>query len=382
MNPAIDERHMRRCLELARKSEGRTSPNPAVGCVIVDRRGRVVAEGWHRGPGSLHGETDALAKLGGRASGYTLYCNLEPCHHRRNRTRRPCSEHLAEAGIGRLVIGMGDPIRSHAGGARFLQKQGIEVIRNVLRAECVELNRPFITAAKHGRAMTVLKAAMSLDGKIATRTGESQWITGARARKHGHGLRNRLDAIMVGIGTVLADDPRLTVRGVRGGRDPVRVVVDSRLRTPPDASLLPANSDSRARVIIATGRDAARTRERRLQAAGADIWRIAGLSDDNESRRAARRPIDLSELLQALAADGLNSVLVEGGAGIHGALLDADLVDDLFLYIAPKVIGGGAHSPSWAGGVGALELAAARGFRVQEPVQMLGSDLLVRARRR
>ena len=169
----------------------------------------MVAEGWHRGPGSLHGETDALAKLDGKAPGYTLYCNLEPCHHHRNRTRRPCSQHLAEAGIGRLVIGMGDPIRGHAGGARFLQKSGVEVTRDVLRAECVELNRPFISLARLGRPLTVLKAAMSLDGKIATRTGQSQWITGPRARKHGHRLRNRLDAIMVGIGTVLADDPRL-----------------------------------------------------------------------------------------------------------------------------------------------------------------------------
>lgn len=369
MSREVDERHMRRCLELARKAEGRTSPNPAVGCVIVDRRGRVVAEGWHKGPGTLHGETDALSKIGGKAPGYTLYCNLEPCHHHRNRTRRPCSAHLAEAGIGRLVIGTGDPIRSHAGGANFLRKRGVEVTRGVLRAECLELNRPFFTVAKHGRPLTVLKAAMTLDGKIATQTGESQWITGTRARKHGHGMRARLDAIMVGIGTVLADDPQLTVRGLRGGRDPVRVVVDSRLRTPLDARVLPANAASDARVIIAASERAPRTRERRLQQAGAEVLRMG------------ERRTDMAELLCALGQAGLNSVLVEGGAGIHGALLDEDLADELALYVAPKVIGGGAASPAWVGGRGALALADARGFRVQQPIETLGSDLLIRARR-
>ena len=368
MSNAVDETHMRRCLQLARRAEGRTAPNPAVGCVIVDRGGRVVAEGWHRGPGTLHAEADALAKLSGKARGHTLYCNLEPCHHKKNRTTEPCSSQVARAGISRLVIGMGDPIRGHAGGARFLRKQGVEVVRNVLRKQCAELNRPFVIWAKTGRPQVVVKAAVSLDGRIATRTGESQWITSASARRHGHRMRNRLDAILVGIGTVLADDPRLTVRGVRGGRDPIRIVVDSRLRTPVTAKLLPAVGSSDARTIVATTARAPATRERRLRNAGAEVWRLG-----------SGHKVDLQALLARLGTDGVTSVLVEGGAGIHGALMDEDLADDLLLYMAPRIIGGPA--PSWVAGQGAGPLAEARGFKVVQPVEMLGPDLLVRARR-
>ena len=368
----VDERHMARCLELARKAEGRTSPNPLVGCVIVDPAGEVIAEGYHRRAGAPHAEAEALAQLGGRAQGCTLYCNLEPCNHRNKRRTVPCAPAVAQAGIARLVIGMGDPIRSHAGGAAWLARQGVRVTRGVLRAECAELNRAFITRARLSRPHLVLKAGMTLDGKVATVAGESQWITGPAARKDVHRLRDRLDAIMVGMGTVLADDPRLTVRGVRGGRDPVRVVVDSRLRTPLAARLLPANSDSTARVVIATTDQAPGARERRLQDAGAEVWRIG-----------PGRRVDLPALARRLAEAELNSILVEGGADLHAALIEADLADELVLYVAPLVIGGrGARAGlSWVGGLGLAALSDARRFHFTGEVRRLGDDMVLTARR-
>lgn len=360
---------MARCIELARQAEGRTAPNPLVGCVIVDPRGQVVAEGWHRRAGEPHAEVDALARLGFKAPGCTLYCNLEPCAHRKNRRTAPCAPAVAQAGIARVVLGMGDPIRSHAGGAAWLRRQGIEVVRHVLRRECEELNRAFVTWARRGRPLIVLKAAMTLDGKIATRTGESQWITSKEARRHAHGLRDRLDAIMVGSGTVLADDPMLTARGIRGGRDPVRVVVDSRLRTPPAARLLPENSKSRARVILATTERASAAAERRLTRAGAEVWRLG---------KGPR--VDLQALFHELARAELTSVLVEGGATLHGSLMDAGLVDELVLYIAPTVVGGGGRSPSWVAGQGIAALGQAHGFTFLGEPEKLGPDLMLRAR--
>jgi diaminohydroxyphosphoribosylaminopyrimidine deaminase / 5-amino-6-(5-phosphoribosylamino)uracil reductase len=367
MSAPVDEKHMARCIELARKGEGLTAPNPMVGCVIVNPRGKVVAEGWHRRLGAPHAEIDALAKLGGKAPGCTLYCNLEPCNHRRNRRTSPCAPTLAQAGIARLVMGMGDPIRSHAGGAAWLQKQGVKVVPNVLRARCADLNRAFVTWARHGRPHMVLKAGITLDGKIATRAGQSQWITSEQARKHSHMLRSRLQAIMVGIGTVLGDDPRLTAR-VRGGKDPIRIVVDGQLRTPPSARLLPASSPSSARVIIATTETAPGARARALEDAGATVWRV------NPGAQ-----VDVRELLRRLGQDEITSVLVEGGATLHGSLMDADLVDELILYLAPIVVGGA--SPAWVGGTGVATLCDAPRFRFAEPVEHAGPDLVVRARR-
>lgn len=369
---ALDERHMTRCLDLARKAEGRTAPNPMVGCVIVDPRGRVIAEGYHRQAGAPHAEAEALARLGGRAPGCTLYCNLEPCNHRAKRRTVPCAPAVADAGIARLVIGMGDPIRSHAGGAAWLARQGVEVTRGVLRDQCAALNRAFITRARLGRPYLVLKAGMTLDGKVATATGESRWITGPEARRDAHRLRDRLDAIMVGVGTVLADDPQLTVRGIRGGRDPVRVVVDSRLRTPATARLLPAAGHSPARVIIATSGRSSRAREDRLVRAGAEVWRVG-----------PGPRVDLPALMQRLALVEINAVLVEGGADLHAALIAADLVDELILYVAPMVMGGrGARAGlGWVGGAGIELLADARRFRFTDEVRRLGEDLVLTARR-
>ena len=359
---------MRRCLELAARGEGRTAPNPMVGCVVLDRRGRPVAEGWHRRAGRPHAEADALAKLPeGRAAGGTLYVNLEPCRHQ-GRTP-PCAPLVAGSGVERVVVGMTDPIAGHGGGAGWLARRGVEVIRGVLAEECRDLNRAWLTWAIERRPWITLKAAMSLDGKVATWRGESQWITGERARREGHVLRDRHDAVLVGVGTVLADDPRLTVRGVVRGRDPVRVVVDSSLRTPPGAALLaePPRGRRRPRVIIATVARASPLRERRLTLAGAEVWRLP--------TRGGR--VDLGAVIRRLAADGVLSVLVEGGPTIHGSLMDAGLADELRLFIAPMVVGGGGRrsAPAWLGGRGVDQLAAARRFRLVGEPRHVGDDL-------
>ena len=352
-----DERYMQRCLDLARRAEGRTSPNPIVGCVIV-KAGKVLAEGWHRGPGTAHGEADALAKLGGKAPGATLYVNLEPCDHH-GRTP-PCAPAVIASGVRRVVIGAMDPIAGHAGGARRIARAGIAVTTGVLAEACREANQPFFTWAERGRPWVVLKAAVSADGRVALSTGESRWITGEAARADGHRLRDRLDAILVGVGTVRADDPRLTVRGIEGGRDPVRVVLDSRLRTPATAAVLPANVAPTTRAPAA--------RRRRLEAAGAEVWTV----------RADRQgAVDLRAVLRRLARRGLTSVLVEGGPRVHASLIAAGLVDEVRLYQAPIVLGAG---PTWVGDLGVTRLARApRWARFGDPVA-LGPDLLVRLR--
>lgn len=354
-----DAHHMRRALELAERFRGRTSPNPIVGCVIVDAVGNVIAEGVHRGPGTKHAEIDALDQLGGKAPGATLYCNLEPCTHQ-GRTP-PCTPVVAAAGLARVVVGSLDPIASHAGGATALAKQGIRVLR-ALEAECDLANLPFRTWALTRLPAFTLKAAMTLDGKIATVAGESKWITGEAAREHAHVLRSTHDAVLVGIGTVLADDPQLTAR-IIGGRSPVRVVVDSQLRTPVTAKVLHGGP----RTIIATTERASAKREAALVAAGAEVWRFP----------AAGGQVPLAALGLRLAEDSLLAVLVEGGGQIHAALLRDGLATDVQLFIAPKLVGGPA--PSWVGGEGVGALAEAWQLDLVGEPRRVGKDLLVRA---
>ncbi len=355
---ATDAEHMARCLELAEKFRGRTAPNPIVGCVIVDRRGTVIAEGAHRGPGKRHGEADALARATRSVAGATLYCNLEPCNHT-GRTP-PCTGAIIEAGIARVVFGAADPIAGHGGGARVLRRAGIAVTRGVLGDACLAANRPFFTWATQHRPAFTLKAAITLDGKIATVTGESKWITGDAARADVMRLRDTHDAVVVGIGTVLADDPRLSARR-RGGRDPVRVVVDGALRTPLDAAVL---TDS-PRTIIATRADAPADREVALAARGVEIWRFPGTDR-----------VDLAALALRLGAAGITSALVEGGGELHAGMLAAGLADELVVYVAPIVVGGAAKS--WVGGDGVAALADAWGFALEGTPTVLGRDTRLR----
>ena len=335
-----------RCLALAEIYRGRTSPNPIVGCVI-EKDGVVLAEGAHRGPGTPHAEADALAKLGGRADGATLWVNLEPCNHH-GRTP-PCAPAVLASGVARVVVGARDPIADHAGGIDLLRAGGVgvEVLDD---AACVEANRPFYTWARCGRAAFTLKAGMSLDGRIATASGESKWITSEAARADAHRLRDTHDAVLVGIKTVLADDPALTTR-IPNGRDAVRVVVDSQLRTPASARVLPGG-----RTIIATCASGALP--------GAELWRFPG----------DRVPLDA--LARRLGEAGLLAVLVEGGATIHAALLAAGLADTLVFYAAPLLLGGTALPV--IGGPSAATLAAAPRFRFLAPTA-IGTDIRLTA---
>ncbi len=364
---ARDEEYMRRCLQLARQAEGRTSPNPIVGAVVLDENGEVVGEGFHERAGQAHAEKIALRVAGSRARGGTLYTNLEPCKHVHNRRTSPCTPLVLEAGIARLVIGQSDPIAAHGGGAKWLEKRGVSVTRHVLEGQCKEANRGFMMWAQKGRPLFILKVACTLDGKIATRTGESKWITGEEARAHGRQLRSRLDAIVVGVDTVLADDPRLTARG-RGMRDPLRIVLDSSLRTPANAKLLPNASRSNAPTLIVTVRGASKAKEQSLVAAGAEVLRLPSVKG---------RPC-LDSLGQALAARGVTSALIEGGAQVHASFLAAGLCDELRMYMAPKAFGGAGKA--WLGGKGVAELVDS--YRLQwhgQPI-FLGNDLLLTAR--
>jgi len=360
----LDDAFMQRALQLAAKHAGHTSPNPMVGCVIVDRAGHVIAEGAHRGPGHPHGEIDALTKVGGKAPGATIYVNLEPCTHQRP-GKIPCAQAVKASGAARVVIGSEDPFPGHGGGIEVLRRAKISVHRALVE-ECDRFNRGFLVWASQQRPAYTLKAAVTLDGKIATVKGSSKWITGEAAREDVHRMRTAHDAILVGVGTVLADDPRLDSR-IPGGRDPIRIVLDGRLRTPPTARLLPRKSGPR--TIIVTGLRADKAKQAALEKAGAEVWRRK-LRKNGE--------VALWELGTELGLAKILSVLVEGGGQVHASFLAQKLADDVVLYVAPKVVGGPA--PSWVGGEGVGTMAAAHRLRpIGSPV-LLGDDLRLRFR--
>lgn len=330
-----------------------------VGAVLV-KGDQVVGEGYHRQVGGPHAEVWALREAGGRAKGATLYVSLEPCC-RQGRTP-PCTDAIIEAGIARVVAACLDPNpRVNGAGLELLRAAGIAVEAGVMEAEARRLNQAYCKHITTGLPFVALKAAMSLDGKIATARGESKWITGERARAAAHRLRAQHDAVMVGVGTVLADDPQLTVRAARG-RTPLRVVVDSRARTPPRARLLTA--DERPPVIAVT-RDAPEARVRRLEGAGGQVWRVGA--------RAGK--VDVKRLMKKLGAEGVLSVLVEGGGTLAAAVLAAGLVDRVYFFVAPRLIGGvGALTPVEGAGVSRL----AEAWRIEAlQVRRVGQDLLV-----
>lgn len=313
---------MNRALALARK--GRTSPNPMVGAVVV-RGGKIVGEGYHPRAGEPHAEVFALNAAGEQAKGADLYVTLEPCcHHGKT---PPCTDAVIASGIRRVFAAMVDPNPEVGGkGLALLKEAGIEVHAGLMETEARELNRGFIKRVTRGLPFVTWKVAMTLDGKICTRTGDSRWVTGEKARKEVHKLRNKSDAVMVGIGTVLADDPELTVRGIRGGKNPIRVVVDCEGRTPCDARVL--NSD--APTLIVTKRDAPELNLDCLWQAGA---RVLGVRDCDGR-------IDLNYLMSELAKMGVNNLLLEGGGELAASMIAAGLVDRGLVFIAPKIIGG------------------------------------------
>ncbi len=333
---------MRAALALARRGLGSTWPNPSVGCVLV-RDGRVVGRGTTAPGGRPHAEAVALAHAGDLARGATAYVTLEPCSHH-GRTP-PCADALIAAGVARVVVACGDPDpRVDGAGVAMLRAAGLDVAVGLLAAEARSLQLGFLTRVGLGRPMVTLKLASTLDGRIATRTGESQWITGPEARRAAHALRGQHDAVLAGVGTVMADDPKLTCRipGYRKTPD-LRVVVDSHLRTSPTA-----------RVVVT----AATTPTWFLHRAGADADRMQALNDAGVRLievAVAEQGIDLVAGMQALGTAGLTRVLVEGGAKIAGALLRAGLVDRIAWFHAPAVMGGDGLPATQAFGVTALD---------------------------
>ncbi|MFZ5632897.1 MAG: bifunctional diaminohydroxyphosphoribosylaminopyrimidine deaminase/5-amino-6-(5-phosphoribosylamino)uracil reductase RibD [Bacillota bacterium] len=356
-----DAEYMKMALELAATAMGRTSPNPMVGAVVV-RDGEVVGRGFHARAGTPHAEVVALQHAGDRARGATLYVTLEPCcHHGRT---GPCTEAVIEAGVRRVVAAMTDPNPLVAGkGLARLKTAGLTVDTGVMEEEARRLNEVFIKYITTGQPFVVLKAAISLDGKIATRAGDSRWITGPRAREYGHRLRDRYDAILVGVNTVLADDPSLTTRLPAGGRDAVRLVLDSLARTPPEARVI--NSSREAPAVIVTTGAAPRERVRRLKEAGAQVIAVPA----REGR------VDMPALMRELAGREITSVLIEGGGQVHASAIAAGIVDKVVWFIAPKLIGG-REAPGPLGGEGPERLAEATLLDLVS-VSRIGNDILV-----
>jgi diaminohydroxyphosphoribosylaminopyrimidine deaminase/5-amino-6-(5-phosphoribosylamino)uracil reductase len=350
-----DERFLRRAIELAERGAGLASPNPMVGAVVV-RDGGVVGEGWHEGPGTRHAEIVALAEAGKRAGGATLYVTLEPCSHF-GRTP-PCAPAVVEAGISRVVASVRDPNPIVDGaGFRHLENAGVEVVAGVLEDEGRELILGFAKHVRTGLPFVTLKMAASLDGRTAARDGSSRWITGEEARRDVHRLRSMSDAVMVGSGTALADDPSLTVRleGYRG-RQPLRVVVDGRGRMPATGALF----DGSAPTLIATTEEAPRSE---WEAAGAEVLAFA------EDR------VPLVALVESLGKRGVQSLLIEGGPTLAWAAVEAGVVDRIVLYLAPKLIGG-VSAPGVLGGEGIASIADAIRMAIVR-VDRVGEDLKV-----
>jgi len=359
---ALDAGHMARALELARRGLWTADPNPRVGCVLADGA-RVVGEGWHERAGGPHAEVVALAAAGAAARGATAYVTLEPCCHQ-GRTP-PCADALIAAGVARVVYAMRDPNpRVDGGGAARLAAAGIAVEGGLLEREAEELNPGFISRMTRARPWVTVKLAASLDGGTALPGGESRWITGEAARADVQRLRARSSAVLTGSGTVLADDPRLDVRLPGAARQPLRVVLDSRLRTPPAARILAPPGQA---LILCAQADPVRAAA--LRAAGAEVVTVTG----------AQGGVDLEAALALLASRGVNELLVECGAGLAGALFTAGLVDELLLYLAPTLLGRGSRP------LADLEPPASMAGRLEFAIvgrEDVGGDLLLRLRPR
>ena len=353
---------MRRVLALAAMGRGCTSPNPLVGAVVA-KGSRIVGQGFHRRAGEPHAEIIALREAGRAARGATLYTNLEPCCHT-GRTP-PCVEEIVSAGIARVVSSIRDPDpRVNGGGFRSLRRSGVIVEVGLMKSEASYLNRAFTKFVKEGFPFVTLKGAASLDGRIATRSGDSKWITSTEAREHARLLRREHDAVLVGIGTVLADDPRLTVRPAVRHRSPLyRVVLDGQLRLPPRARLLSTLDEGP--IVVFAGPHAESSRARRLEQRGVTVERLA--------IRGGR--LDLRGLLRHLAEKDVTRLLVEGGGETHSSFLEEGLADRLVLYLAPRIIGG-RDARALVGGRGPERLTDA--VTLSRPIAYrVGADLVV-----
>ncbi|MEW5946589.1 MAG: bifunctional diaminohydroxyphosphoribosylaminopyrimidine deaminase/5-amino-6-(5-phosphoribosylamino)uracil reductase RibD [bacterium] len=362
---ADDEKHMSHALELAAGGGGRVSPNPMVGAVIVSG-GRVVGTGRHERAGGPHAEIVAVRNAKGSAAGAALYVNLEPCVHE-GRTP-PCAPEVVRARFSRVVIGMKDPNPLVNGrGIRFLRARGIEVKTGVLRRECSRLNEVYVKHITTGMPFVILKAACTLDGRIAARAGASKWITSAVSRRDAHALRRDADAVLAGVGTVIADDPRLTCRLPGERAVPFRVILDSRLRIPPGSRVVKLGArDGRTIVFAVRGAPARRAGE--LERRGCRVVFVSAGADGR---------VSVPHVLKELYRMGVCSLLVEGGGEVNASFIAAKAVDKVVVYCAPMVVGG-ARSPGFVGGSGVPALSKA--FRLRfEKVERLGPDVRIEA---
>jgi diaminohydroxyphosphoribosylaminopyrimidine deaminase/5-amino-6-(5-phosphoribosylamino)uracil reductase len=352
-----DDRFMGLALALARRGLGRVAPNPAVGCVIVDAGGRIAGRGWTQDGGRPHAETEALRQAGDRARGATAYVSLEPCAH--HGQTPPCAAALIKAGVARVISAAEDPDPRVAGkGHAMIKAAGIEISVGGRKSEAQSLNEGFVSRVQRDRPAVTLKLATTLDGKIALATGASRWITGERARAHVHLLRAQHDAVMVGIGSALADDPELTCRLPGLGAKPlVRIVVDSQARLPPSSKLASSAREQPVWLITAPSADTAS-----LAAQGVEILRAPASADG----------LDLSAAMKLLGDRGLTRLFVEGGATLAASLVKAALVDKLLWYRAPTLMGAGLSA---VGDLGVNEVSGLPRFRRKETIR-LGDDVL------
>ncbi|MGD9127850.1 MAG: bifunctional diaminohydroxyphosphoribosylaminopyrimidine deaminase/5-amino-6-(5-phosphoribosylamino)uracil reductase RibD [Planctomycetia bacterium] len=363
----IDRFHMARAVELARQGEGTVEPNPMVGCVIA-RGAEAIAEGWHRQFGGPHAEIEALSMADGRAAGATMYVTLEPCCHQGKTP--PCTEAIIQAGIRRVVIAMRDPFpQVDGGGLKLLEAAGITTDVGLMESEARELNRPYLKLVESGRPWVIAKWAMTLCGKTATRTGSSRWISGEKSREVVHRLRGRVDAILVGSGTARCDDPELTVRLPAGQvpkRVPLRIVLDSRAELSLESRLVQTASE--LPLLVAVSEEASGESIQRLEKAGAEVFCCRG------SDRSAR----LESLLDELGRRRMTNLLVEGGGEVVGTLLDVRAVDEVHVFIAPKLVGGKA-SPTPAGALGIAQMSDALHV-IRPTIETLDSDIYLHGR--
>ncbi len=365
-----DQRHLERTIDLAAEARGRTGPNPLVGAVVV-KSGQVIGEGFHAAAGTPHAERVALGACTEDPAGATLYVSLEPCAHT-GRTP-PCTEAIIEAGIKRVVVASDDPTGKVSGrGLGVLRDEGVEVTTvngDVARAARL-INQPFRKHARTGCPHVVLKLAMTLDGKVATSTGDSRWISGEASRARAHRWRSECDAVAVGLGTALADDPLLTTRlpGASESEQPLRVVFDSEGRLPLDAKLLQGAGGDVAPVLVVCSRAASHTALDKLRAAGAEVLMVTG---QNEAAR-------VGPALRELGSRGVQSLLLEGGPRLAGAFLDAGEVDEARVFVAPK-LSGGREARTAVEGEGAEKIADAT-RALSTDVEVIDEDVLITAR--
>lgn len=357
----MDEHWMSMALQLANKGLGRTSPNPVVGAVIVNN-GQIVGTGFHQKAGTPHAEIHALREAGSKARGATLYVTLEPCCHYGKTP--PCTEAIIRAGINRVVVATLDPNPLVTGkGIRQLKDAGIQVTVGLLEKEARQQNEVFLKYITANRPFCALKMAVTLDGKIATAGGDTRWITGPQARTFTHRLRSRYDAILVGINTVINDDPLLTSRLEGESKDPIRIILDSKLRISPAARVV--NLSSEAPTVIITTKHHDPEKKSLLERRGVEVIPV----DDDHGK------VNLRSLMEVLANRNITGVLIEGGAQVAAAFLEAKLVDKLYWFMAPKIVGGQAALGA-VSGKGRVQLKDAWQFAIHE-TKSLGDDLLL-----